>query len=398
MVSLRKRVLLVEPDESILLMLAKAGDTAGGWDVQPARSGDEGLSLLGTQPFDIVVTGSDVPGLGGLDLLRAAMLRYPSMARMILLDRPEPERVIGALGVAHQYVVKPCRSGDLVSAMNRLAALDRFFTNESLRRVVARVQQLPSPPTVYFRLMKELSRLDATTESVGAIIAQDASLTAKLLQMVNSAYFGLGRRISSVPEAVQVLGFSLVKSLALSVSLFASLNPSRVGELHPDRLYLHSLATGLLAQTILTNEGEAASAAAGFTAGILHDSGKLVLASALPELYAQAIRLAEDELLPQWQAEANIFGVSHAEVGAYLLGLWGLPVPIVEAVAWHHQPLHCQPAAFGPLAAVHVADVLQSRHVPASRRTLPVAMDDAYVQALGLGPRVEEWAEFAGKM
>ena len=396
----RKRILLADQDEAVLTTLVTAASRHGAdWEVLTASSGEDALALLTMRPFDVMIAGNRMADLSGLDLLRATMIRHPYMARIILLDQPEPELMLGALGTAHQYLVKPCAPGDLLSAVTRLMALDQFFTNQPLRRVVARIQQLPSPPTVYFRLMKELARLDATTESVGAIIAQDASLTAKLLQLVNSAYFGLGRRAASVPEAVQILGFNLVKSLSLSFSLFASLNPVSIGELNADRLYLHSLATGLLAQSIVAGEtADPAMIAGAFTAGILHDTGKLVLASAMPELYAQAVRLAADELMPQWQAEANVFGVSHAEVGAYLLGLWGLPASIVDAVAWHHQPLRSEPTVFGALAAVHIADFLQSRHVPASRHPLVVEMDDWYIQTLRLTDRIDEWAEVAGRL
>jgi putative nucleotidyltransferase with HDIG domain len=247
--------------------------------------------------------------------------------------------------------------------------------------------------------MQELARPDATTGAIGEIIAQDASLTAKLLQLANSAFFALPQPVVSVPEAVQIIGFNLVRSLSLSLGLFASLNAEAIGECNSDRLYLHSLATGLLAQKILSDEGAAAETAdAAFTAGILHDTGKLVLAAALPNLYRQALQLASDELIPQWQAEANVFGVSHAEVGAYLLGLWGLPPAIVEAVAWHHQPGRREPPVFGPLAAVHIADYLQSRHLPASRRPLVVQIDEPYMQALQLLERIDQWEQAAGRL
>jgi HD-like signal output (HDOD) protein/CheY-like chemotaxis protein len=395
-----KRILLADRDEAVLAMLVTAAPRRGAdWEVLTAESGEDALALLTMMPFDVMIAGTRMSGLSGLELLRATMIRHPYMARMILLDQAEPELMLGALGAAHQYLVKPCGSGELLSAVSRLLALDQFFTNQPLRRVVARIQQLPSPPMVCFRLMKELGRLDATTESVGAIIAQDASLTAKLLQLVNSAFFGLGRRVTNVPDAVQILGFNLVKSLALTFSLFACLNPVSGGELNADRLYLHSLATALLAQTIVAGEAaDPVMIAAAFTAGILHDTGKLVLGSAMPELYAQAVRLAADELMPQWQAEANVFGVSHAEVGAYLLGLWGLPVPIVETVAWHHQPLRGEPPVFGMLTAVHIADFLQSRHLPASRRPLVVELDEPYIHMLGLTDRIDEWAEVAGRL
>jgi putative nucleotidyltransferase with HDIG domain len=395
-----KQILVACPDDAVLAISAKAHCRNGlGWTVSKVHGGSEALDLLDQVSFDMVIASMDLPGMSGLDLLRATMIRHPHAVRVLLLDRPSPEFMMSAVGIAHQYLVTPCPDDDLLATVCRLLALDQFFTSEPLRRVVARVQQLPSPPTIYFRLMQELARTDSTTESIGEIISQDASLTAKLLQLANSAFFAVPQPVMSVPDAVQIIGFNLVRSLSLSLGLFASLNCEAIGECNSDRLYLHSLATGLLAQKILSDEGaDSGIIEAAFTAGVLHDTGKLVLASALPELYRQALQLANDELIPQWQAEANVFGVSHAEVGAYLLGLWGLPPAIVEAVAWHHQPHRREPPAMGALTAVHIADYLQSRHLPASRRPLVVQMDEAYIQSLHLIDRIGDWEDAAGRL
>lgn len=395
-----KQILLAGPDDAALAVSSMAGRQNGlGWVVSTVYSGSEALALLDQTSFDLVIASMVLPGMNGLDLLRATMVRHPHTVRVLLLDQPDPACMLNSVGIAHQYLVKPCRSDDMLATVCRLLALDQFFTSDPLRRVVARIQQLPSPPTIYFRLMQELARPDATTDSIGGIIAQDASLTAKLLQLSNSAFFGPTQPVVSVPQAVQIIGFNMVRSLALSLGLFASLNGEAVGEFNADRLYLHSLSTGLLAQKILSDEGaDSEIADAAFTAGVLHDTGKLVLASALPELYRRALQLAADEMIPQWQAEANVFGVSHAEIGAYLLGLWGLPPAIVEAVAWHHQPRRREPPSLGPLTAVHIADYLQSRHLPANRRPLVVQIDAAYIESLHLIDRISAWEDAAGRL
>ena len=385
-----KQILLAGPDEAALVASVATSRQHGlGWAVSTVHSSSEALALLDRSPYDLVIASMQMPGMSGLDLLRATMVRHPHTVRVLLLDQPEPAMMLGAVGIAHQYLVKPCAPDDLLATVCRLLALDQFFTSGPLRRVVARIQQLPSPPTVYFRLMQELANPNSSTDSVGEIICQDASVTAKLLQLANSAFFALPEPVVSVPEAVQVMGFNLVKSLSLSLGLYASLNADAAGELNSDRLYLHSLATGLLAQKILTDEGaDPATVDAAFTAGVLHDTGKLVLATALPDMYRRAAQLAADELIPQWQAE----------VGAYLLGLWGLPPAIVEAVAWHHQPRHRDPPVLGALAAVHIADFLQSQHMPSSRLPLVVQIDEPYVQALQLLERIGHWEEVAGRL
>ena len=390
-----KRILLVDDDQDTLNALSTACiPYYEDWQVSTATSGVGALEQLGQGQFDAVVADKQMPDMSGLELLRTAMVCHPQMARILLSEHPDREMIVGSLGIVHQYLPKPCAPGDLLAAISRLTVLDQFFTNDLLRMVVARVQQLPSPPRVHFQLMKELALTDATIESVGAIIAQDASLTAKLLQVVNSAFFSPPQPVVSVREAVQTVGFNLVRSLSLSLGLFASLNPLAASELNPDRLYLHSLATALLAQKIMIDESVAPETAdAAFAAGILHDVGKLVLVSALPGLYRQSVQLAADELIPQWQAEANIFGVDHAAVGAYLLGLWGLPAPIVEAVAWHHEPGHRNPPGFNALTGVHVADFLQSQQWPASPRALVVNLDTSYIQSLDLAEKIERWSE-----
>ena len=395
-----KRILLVDDDGQTLESFSTACEPyRADWEVTTATSGAAALDLMGEGVFDAVVADMHMPDMSGLELLRAAMVCHPQTARILLSELSDRDLIVGSLGVVHQYLPKPCASGDLLSAIARLMVLDQFFTNDFLRLVVARVRQLPSPPRVYFQLMKELARTDATTESVGAIIAQDSSLSAKLLQVANSVFFNLSQPVISVPQAVQTVGFNLVKGLSLSLSLFASLNPLAGDEVNADRLYIHSLATALLAQKISSDESAGQGIVdASFTAGILHDIGKLVLASSLPGLYRRAVQLAADELIPQWQAESNIFGVDHAAVGAYLLGLWGLPAPIVEAVAWHHEPAHRRSAAFNALTAVHVADFLQSHHWPSSPRSLIVKLDASYVELLDLDEKIGKWAEVGGLM
>lgn len=240
-----KQILLAGPDDAALAMSVEAGrQTALGWMVSTVYSGSEALALLDQASFDLVIASMTLPRMNGLNLLRATMVRHPQTVRVLLLDQPEPALMLSTAGIAHQYLVKPCATDDLLTTVCRMLALDQFFTSDLLRRVVTRIQQLPSPPTIYFRPMQELARPEATTESVGRIIAQDASLTAKLLQLTNSAFFAHPHPVVNIPEAVQILGFNLVKSLSFSLGLFASLNGDVAGEYSSDRLYLHSLATG----------------------------------------------------------------------------------------------------------------------------------------------------------
>ncbi len=395
-----KRMLLVDYDDEVASALLFACYRSNpDCDVSVARTADDALQRLNQAAFDAIIANADGSGTDGVELLRTVKVRHPKVARIIIAERPDEDLMLKSLGIVHQYLAKPCSLRELMATVTRLGVLDHFFNKEPLRRVATEIQNLPSPPTISLRLTKELARSDATTDSVGAIIEQDANLTAKILQLANSAFFNLERPVVKVSEAVQVLGFNLAKSLALSLGVSASLASTPRAELNPDDLYRHSLCTGLIAQKIADDQGaDQATTDAAFTAGILHDTGKLVFASALPELYAQAARLAADESLAQWQAEVRVFGAGHGEIGAFLLGLWGLPYPIVEAVAWHHEPRRHEPQAFDVLTAVHVADYLANQRVPSSHRHLTVKVDEAYIQSLGLTRQMDEWADVGASL
>jgi putative nucleotidyltransferase with HDIG domain len=161
-----------------------------------------------------------------------------------------------------------------------------------------------------------------------------------------------------------------------------------------ERLWKHSMATGLLARRIAAAEGgDLGVIEAAFAAGVLHDIGKLVYGFSMPQLYKMALERAAEKNLPQWKAETEVIGASHAEVGAYLLGLWGLPAAIVEAVAWHHHPTERDPCEFSALTAVHVANYVHGRQTPSSEMPLPQSLDRDYVASLKLQTQLSTWED-----
>jgi len=200
------------------------------------------------------------------------------------------------------------------------------------------------------------------------VIEMDAAVCAKVLQLVNSAYFGLGQKIVSIRQAVTYLGVEIIKSLVLSSTSFSDKAISEVKGFSPDRLQQHSMLTAILAKKIVSNP---ALAEAAFTAGLLHDIGALVLLHAAPPDYVRALERKKELNGDSAAAEREIFGVTHAEVGAYLLGLWGIPFPIVEAVAFHHRPNEVAPESRPLVAAVHIASGLVEEMTEADTQSRP---------------------------
>jgi putative nucleotidyltransferase with HDIG domain len=242
--------------------------------------------------------------------------------------------------------------------------------------------------------MEKLQSPDTTTDELGAIIARDPVATAKILQLVNSAFFGLGHNITSPGEAVSYLGIERVRALMLLVHTCSNYEQQEGAPVKAEALARHSLMTGNLARLISREESrDAQTAEKSFTGGILHDLGKLMLAVNQPADYTTALHLAQTQNRPIQDAETEVFGGSHTEIGACVLGIWGLPPEIVEAIAFHHAPNKHFWDAFGPVTAVHAADCLLHEFKPDTGGAAPPAFDHDYLARLGLQDRVDTWRD-----
>jgi putative nucleotidyltransferase with HDIG domain len=218
------------------------------------------------------------------------------------------------------------------------------------------------------------------------------AMTAKLLQLANSALFGLQRQVSHPAEAVLYLGMETTKSVLLLAHSFSYFDRIRVEDFSVDELWKHSLQTGKFAQTIAADSGAGTEIASqSFTAGMLHDIGKLALAANLPEKFGQAVALARTKKAPLSETETEVIGASHGELGACLLATWGLPAPVVEGVALHHYPVQLLSQSFCPLTAVHVANGLNHETEPADRDRASSTVDRRYLSQMNLSGRLDEW-------
>ncbi len=383
-----RKVLFVDDEPNLLeglrRMLRPLRDE---WDVAFAGSGAEALELLDRTPFDVVVTDMRMPGMDGAQLLAEVRGRHPRAVRIVLTGQSSREAVLRAVNVAHRQLTKPCDPELLKAAVRRACALRDLLSGGTLLTLLSRIESVPSMPDTYAEVVRELESSDSSLRKVGALIARDVGMSAKILQMVHSAFFGVRFHVSSPAQAVVCLGAETTKALVLAATIFSRFAPGQLGPFSIDEVWAHSRAVARLAREVARAEGCAQKDVEyAAMAGLLHDTGKLVLAGYLPEQYRQALALAAERGLSACAAEREVFGSTHAEVGAYLFGLWGLPDPIVEAVAWHHSPGDCPAGGFGPLAAVHVADALA--HGPDGGR-----LDRDYLARLGVAGREAVWQE-----
>lgn len=324
------------------------------WDMAFAVGAQEALRELERAPVDVIVSDMRMPGMDGAELLARVRDEYPRTARLVLSGHAEQDAVLRVLPVAHQYLSKPCDVDLLRAAIERTCELQALLSNDTIRQLVGRLEKLPSVPSTYFALNRATANPGVTTEEIARIVEADPAMSAKVLQLVNSAYFGLARRIASISEAVSYLGVELLKGLALSAQIFSAAE-GLPRNFSIDQLQEESLKTARLARRFFTDRGRAEEA---FTAAIVHDVGTLVIALGLPKEYELIADLEVATGRPRYEIEKEQIGAHHGEIGGYLLGVWGLPFTIVETAALHHTPNLASEGTTDILGAVHIADTL----------------------------------------
>lgn len=388
-----KRILVVDERTDTFEGLRSAVAAEGlYWQVEHVADGDDALQFLAHRPADVVIADEQLPGTDGVTLLTRVRDRYPDTIRMIVSGAAKPG--LAAI-VAHRLLSKPCNVAQLGALIQRSCALhDRSGEIDAYRKNMA-ATALPSRPGVYMELNQILADPTWQPAQVAAVIEGDVALSAKVLQLANSALFGLTSTVTSVRDAVVYLGVDMVRSLALTAQAFGKLTPRHRNGLSLDDFQTHAMLVARIAASILP-AGRTQQEAV--TAALLHDIGKLVLASDGSGRWDQLQAEAQARRIPVYQLERETEEVGHADLGAHLLSLWGLPDTIVEAVAHHHDPGSVDGMAFDGVAVVHIANALAHEVVPSAAGPPPSTLDEELVERLGMGARVELWRHQARQL
>lgn len=389
-----KRILFVD-DNLLMREMYEAffSSERAQWEVVTAPGGPEALELMKQNPFDVVASDMRMDGMNGIELLTQVAKLYPQTSRLIVSGVADEAEAADALGLTHQFLVKPVNFEALRDVLRRIVVLDAFLQEPNLRSLAGRLRTLPTFPLLYLEIMKVIDEPDAPLQSVHSLVAKDPALSAKILQIVNSVAIGLGQKVNDPFFAIQQLGLNTLRSLALSAHVFASFTPSQKLNFPLEVLWSHLLRCGETARLIMRAENAAAATVdAAYTAGLMHDIGKLMLADSLPEAFQHVLTRAATRNVPFYEIETEMFGASHAGLAAYLLGLWGLPAPIVEAVAFHHSPRRTSCLEFSPLTAVHVANALEHE-----RDGGDFHLDTEYLDLIGVSDRLDAWREATEK-
>jgi putative nucleotidyltransferase with HDIG domain len=384
------RILFVDDESNIIDGMRRSFYAMrSDWHMEFVLGGVEALTVLKTSPADVIVSDMRMPGMDGWQLLTEVKKLYPQTVRLILSGHAEANSIMRAVGIAHQYLAKPCESAAIKDAIIQTQKLRHLLSNDQLAALVGQVSTLPSAPKAFQEVLACLQDPAASMSDVARIIGRDVAMTANIMKMVNSAFFGVRQPITTTDRAVAYLGLDTLGALVLGHGVFKSGLPTGVAGFSLERLWAHSLRTAMAARTIALHEKlSSAEAERAFLAGVLHDVGKIVFATRTIQSPDIAASVGEDESLMQ---------AHHAGVGAYLLGLWGFPNPIVEAVAYHHVPSLVANERLSLAGLVHIADYLVHRGSRTPGAIEPT-LEAGFLESRGLAERLAEWQSALDKL
>jgi HD-like signal output (HDOD) protein len=391
----KKQILFVDDEANLLQGLQRMlRPMRQEWDMHFADDGPTALALLDETPCDVVVSDMRMPGMDGAALLAEVRQRHPVAVRLILSGHSDRDMILRAIGPTHQFLTKPCDPEILKNTVSRACMLRDLLPDTALTQMVTGIETLPSVPAVYQQVVEAAQTPESSLDTIGQMITSDLGMTAKTLQLVQSAFFGLQRHLCNPTQAVDLLGLDTIQALVLTAHVFSYIDAATMGGLSLETLWDHSMAVGTCARHVMQSEiSDPAVLDETFTAGLLHDVGSLILITHLPDAYTQAQTEAAATAKPIWEVERSVLGATHAQVGAYLMGLWGLSDAIIEALAYHHDPAASPSQTLCPLSAVHIANVLVHEVEPRPTTPYPHSLDRDYLEQLGLFDRLPVWRE-----
>ena len=406
-----KRIIFVDDEENVLQGLKRMlRSIRKDWDITLAESAEEALEIMDREPlFDLVISDIRMPGMDGIEFLSRVREQHPLTVRFGLSGQADSQALFKGANISHQFIRKPCHPQSLHNLIARALALRDHLSNDGLKKMLLEIGALPSLPALYQEILNEIQSPDPSVARIGEIIKQDVAMSAKVLQIVNSAFMGLRHQASNPAHAAALLGLENLRGIVLMIGVFTSAeNKPMPRGFSLDALWHHSLRVAGYAKRIAENEVEDRRIIDdSFTAGLLHDVGQIILATKLPDEFAEALDRSKKQRVSLFDAEKEILDATHAEIGGFLLELWGLPDPIVEAITFHDYPCGgpeddlttslgdgLPPASeqtFKALTAVHVANYFCEEAESADDGPAKVEIDTVYLDRVGSTDRVEAW-------
>ena len=369
------------------------------WEMDFVDSGEAALQMMAQKEFDVIVSDMRMPNMNGAELLNEVKDLHPNTIRFILSGYSDKDLILKSLDSTHQYLAKPCDPETLKTRILRATSLQESISNDALKNLISQLGELPTLPALYEEILSLLRQSDVSSECLSDAIKKDIGMTAKILKFANSGYVGLKRKISGMNDAVSYLGMDYIRSIILTIGAFGRLKQFQIDGSTLEDFWGNSLMVAEAAKAITISQTSSRTMAEeSYVGGLLHACGKLILSANFPSKYVEVNKMVEEDGLPLLDAEVKIFGAHHGQVGAFILGLWGLAGPIVEAVHWYRNPSNSIPVDFQPLTSVHVASSLifesgdEEEDLSSDSGLFNNAeLDKDYLEKISLLNRLEDW-------
>jgi len=352
------------------------------WNMSFALGADEALAEMSAKPTQLVISDISMPGIDGIELLRRTRADFPDTARILVSGTADATVTMKSVAVAQRFLAKPFDIEHLAAVVADMLELRALVADPDLRPLFNQMGALGSVPTVYAELCRVLDDETAALVRVADVVHREPALVARVLHIVNSAFFRAPEPVSDVATAVRYLGTRLLRDLVLMSEVFSSIDPGAISSAYDvDGEQSRALVVGQAAAAFVGSKrgGDA------YTAGLLSGVGRLALATAAPARWTEVASAARAAGEPLHVAERDQFGTDHAAVAGYLLGSWGLPGTIVGAVAHHNAPAWADTPTDRLAQAVYVANRLADEQAGG-----PPADADEAIASAGLAERVSE--------
>ncbi len=371
------------------------------WSVYFATCGKQALELMQHQPIDLIVSDMMMPEMRGDELLKKVAEAHPATVRIILSGYADEDTLSRGLEVAHQYLTKPCSAETLRDAITQVFKTQEYVSNPHIAAEVGEASHLPSLPKIYHDLNAAIADDRVTNMQIAEIFAKDMVLSAKLLHLVNSPYFGLQRAVSNLNDAINLIGLKKLNSLVLSVHIktaFPFSDPEM--EHYMEYLWQDASRVAELARLMALSEQQTGDKPdQAYIGGLLHNMGLLIFMSRGGDKFKMLREQTNRSKTPVAVLETQIFGFTRFAAAAYVLSLWKIPSLIVESILWQNAPSASDHQTFNELTAVHVAaSLMKPPERPSNDRLFEIPLDEGYLLRIGRLHRLADWQTLAEKV
>ena len=315
-------------------------------------SAEEALVYLENNQIDLIISDIRMPGMNGFDFLRKVKEKYPTTMRVALSGYTDNQVIYKALeeNVAKMYIYKPWEDDELEVIIDKMFQLEEILKNKKIMDLINNLNELPTIPNLYLKIKKMIQE-DENVENISKLIESDQASTAKILRIANSAFYGA--KTGSITQAIMYIGLTNVKSIVLSNALFHT--SGKLEEIM-NRIWINATLTNRMTNHLYQKITKKKMPNIFASAGLLHNIGMVVLISHFGELYSKILELGIENINNFMELESSMLGITHQELGGYLLNWWELPLPIVEAALYHHTPLDSRVINRELLCIVHIAN------------------------------------------